>query len=78
MLALDDPRWKTLEGGYRVVYDASIALARLERGEDVWKELWNELHHQGDVGESSYAAVPHLVRIAAARGSRAWNLYGSS
>jgi hypothetical protein len=23
-----------------------------------WDELWNELHHQRDVGEASYAAVP--------------------
>src|SRR6185369_13444933 len=22
-----------------------------------WDELWNELHHQGNVGEASYAAV---------------------
>ncbi|HUM11200.1 MAG TPA: hypothetical protein VLT82_09655 [Myxococcaceae bacterium] len=75
MLRLDDPRWKTLEGGYRVPYDASVPLGRLERGEDVWKELWQELHHQGDVGEASYAAVPHLVRIASARVARDWNPY---
>ena len=75
MLSLDDPRWKQLEGGYRVPYDASVPISRFERGEDVWKELWEELHHQGDVGEASYAAVPHLVRIAAARSSRDWNLY---
>jgi len=75
MLALDDPRWKGLKGGYREPYDASVALVRLEQGEDVWDELWQELHHQGDVGDASYAAVPHLVRIAAMRGRRDWNLY---
>lgn len=41
----------------------------------VWKELWNELHHQGDVGEASYAAVPHIVRIYARRGVPDWNAY---
>jgi hypothetical protein len=43
-------------------------LAVLELGEttaEAWHELWNELYHEGDVGEASYAAVPHLVRIYA-------------
>lgn len=75
MLPLSDPAWKALNGGYRVPYDASIALARLEAGDDVWDELWQELHHQGDVGEASYASVPHLVRICAARHTRDWNVY---
>lgn len=75
MLPLGDPAWKTLKGGYRVPYDASVSLARLEAGEDVWDELWQELHHQGDLGEASYASVPHLVRIAAARQTRGWNVY---
>jgi hypothetical protein len=53
-----------------------VALAQLERGENVWDELWQELHHQGDVGDASYAAVPHLVRIAGTFSQRDWNLYG--
>jgi hypothetical protein len=40
-----------------------------------WQELWNELYHQGDVGEASYAAVPHLVRIHAALNVPDWNTY---
>jgi hypothetical protein len=76
MLPLDDPRWAKLEGGYRMPYDPSPALGRLERGEDVWDELWQELHHQGDVGESSYAAVPQLVRIARSLPQRDYNFYG--
>jgi hypothetical protein len=75
MLSLDDTRWATLLGGYRIPYDASNALRRLEAGENVWDDLWNELHHQGDLGEASYAAVPQLVRICEAR-ARDWNLYG--
>jgi len=74
MMSLDDPKWQSLEGGYRVAYDASEPLRRLEQGEDVWDELWQELHHQGDVGEASYAAVPHLVRITEGR-QPDWNLY---
>ncbi|MEO6522571.1 MAG: hypothetical protein ABIN91_12885 [Mucilaginibacter sp.] len=70
-LTLDSPQWKELEGGYRrVKYDASVALKKLEQAieikivKELYLELWNELHHQGDVGPASYYAVPHLVRIA--------------
>jgi hypothetical protein len=75
---LDDPQWSRLLGGYRVPYDPRKALIALERGDDTnnaWKELWTELCHQGDVGEASYAAVPHLVRIHATRGIADWNTY---
>jgi hypothetical protein len=75
VLPLTDPKWKTLHGGYGDVYDASVPLAQLEEGEDVWDELWEELHHQGDVGEASYAAVPHIVRITAAWPARGWQPY---
>jgi hypothetical protein len=78
-LDLDDDRWSRLQGGYRVAYDPREALRAIENGEDVakaWKELWNELHHQGDVGEASYAAVPHLVRVHESRGVPDWNTYG--
>lgn len=75
LLTLDDPIWATLQGGYRLPYDATPALRELEAGEDSWHELWEELHHQGDVGEASYAAVPQLVRIAAAANERTEDVY---
>lgn len=75
MIPLDDPKWKSLNGGYKVPYDASGALLQLEQGELVWDELWQELHHQGDVGEASYAALPHLARIAKDFAQRDWNFY---
>ena len=78
MLQFDDPRWDSLSGGYRIPYDPRPALRAWERGSDddaAWKELWNELHHQGDVGEASYAAVPHLIRIHRERGIPDWNAY---
>ena len=74
MLPLDSLRWRTLLGGYRVPYDASIALRRMERGALVWADLWENLHHQGDVDEALYAAVPQMVRIGATLASD-WNLY---
>jgi hypothetical protein len=67
MISLDDKRWKTFEGGYRIKYDASIPLLKLknatEPNDQIWLELWDELHHQGDVGIASYAAIPHISRI---------------
>lgn len=75
MLSLTDPIWRELQGGYRQPYDASKALKRMAEGESVWDELWSELHHQGDIGLASYAAIPHLVRISASTGKRDWNLY---
>ena len=78
MLALDDPIWKTLCGGYRTPYDPTLVLRQLYAGEKVataWSELWNELHHQGDVGEASYASVPHLVEILKQSGDLDWDAY---
>ncbi len=75
---LDDERWAQFSGGYRVPYDPRKALRSLELDEDVeaaWQELATELYHQGDVGEASYAAVPHLVRIHEQRGVADWNTY---
>ncbi|MDN3580248.1 hypothetical protein [Mucilaginibacter flavus] len=70
-LQLDDPRWADLEGGYKKsTYDASVALLKLEKATTlaevnvIYQELWDELHHQGDVSFASYYAVPHLTRIA--------------
>jgi hypothetical protein len=78
MLRLDDDRWNDLTGGYRTKCDPRPLLAKLEAGQDIaaaWRELWDELHHQGDVGEASYASVPHLVRIHRNHGSADWNIY---
>jgi hypothetical protein len=74
MLQLNDPRWPELLGGYGIPYDASVPIREMEAGDPVWDELWDNLHHQGEVGEASYAALPHLVRISEARGTD-WNLY---
>jgi hypothetical protein len=78
MLSLDDSRWDDLSGGYRMKYDPRPSLRKLERHQDTaaaWGELWDELHHQGDVGDASYAAVPELVRIHRNGGAADWNLY---
>src|SRR6188472_219744 len=79
MLPLDDPRWQSYKGGYRVPYDASPALRRLLTDgpdDELWEELWNELHHQGDLHQASYAAVPWLVEFIRCSPKLDWNAVG--
>lgn len=82
MLPLEDPKWSSFEGGYRIPYDASIPLLRLEKASSaeeinsLYAELWQELHHQGDVGLASYFAVPHLIRIAKEKRLLDYNMFG--
>jgi hypothetical protein len=78
MLSFDDERWNHLTGGYKTRFDPRPSLRKLESQQDtatVWKELWEELHHQGDVGDASYAAVPELVRIHGSGSTADWNVY---
>ena len=53
-------------------------LRQLESGnndEATWSELWENLHHHGDVGIASYASKPYLVQIQRNRKSADWNPY---
>lgn len=82
-LDLNDPRWKELEGGYKGInYDASVELKRLDKAatlevaDEIYKKLWDELHHQGDIGIASYYAVPHMVRIARNNQLLDYNVFG--
>lgn len=78
MLSFDDERWDHLTGGYKSPFDPRPCLQKLESRQDIasaWKELWEDLHHQGDVGDASYAAVPELVRIHRDESAADWNLY---
>jgi len=57
-------------------FDPREAIQRVARGDaTAWDVLWAELHHQGDVGEASYAAVPELLRVCRASAASDWNLY---
>ena len=82
MLSLNDKKWKEFDGGYRTPYDASLPLKRLEQAastdeiKSVFTELWNELHHQGDVGLASYYSIPHLIRIAKEKKIYDYNAFG--
>jgi hypothetical protein len=78
MISLEDPRWSNMTGGYKMPFDPRPLLRRLEMESDtteVWRGLWEELHHQGAVGEASFAAVPFLVKSYRTRGVLDWNTY---
>ena len=80
LLPLTDERWKHYRGGYnRVVVDVIPFLEKLASGhllEKDWDILWNDLHHQGDVGEASYAVVPYLAQYASIATRIAWHAFG--
>lgn len=67
MLALESHRWSQLSHAYGSATDIPAMLRALntmptsEGKNEPWFSLWSALAHQGDVFESSYAAVPHVV-----------------
>jgi hypothetical protein len=79
---LDDKIWSTAKGGYKIPYDASRLLRRLrdasqrDESDSIFSELWDNLHHQGDVGLASYLAVPQLVAICMEKRYLDWNFIG--
>ena len=78
MLRLDDEKWASLYGGYRVPVDIPGLLRALEEAREpqvAWSALWDQLLHQGTSGVGSVAAVPHLVRIHQMREGSDWNVY---
>ena len=76
MLELGDPRWDELKSGYHLAYDPRSALDLLKSDSAAaWSELWEELHHQGDVDTASYASVPHIVHIYENGNEPDWNVY---
>ena len=44
--------------------------------EEIFKELWDNLHHKGHVGLASYLAVPQLVSICITKKSLDHNFIG--
>ncbi len=64
LLPLDDPRWPKYRSGCRLPYDVVPLICQLHQegaSKQFWETVWNELHHQGDVAEATYALIPYLV-----------------
>src|SRR5262245_30565233 len=71
MIPFSSARWRQLEQASGTAKDVPGLLAHAvierrpsHRPDTIWFELWSSLCHQGDTYSASYAAVPHLLRIA--------------
>ena len=40
-----------------------------------WDFLWDELHHQGTLGEASYAVIPYLAEYVRRTADLNWNIF---
>jgi hypothetical protein len=72
MLTLTDPLWQKLGSAYRK-QDVAKLLSELAEAWDKEKAtslFWDELHHQGTLYGATYAAVPHLIKMAEPDGNR--------
>ncbi len=74
MLPLDDRRWSELTHAYGSADDIPGLLDQLKTADlqvkydtEPWYSLWSALCHQYDVYNASYAALPHIVSMAAER-----------
>lgn len=65
LLPLTDERWSSYRTGYnRRPYESVRLIEHMRQHgltEWFWDQVWSELHHQGDIGEASYAVLPYLV-----------------
>ena len=74
MLELDSPKWDKLTHAYGQASDIPALLEQLKTAprraswrSEPWFSLLSALCHQDDVYTASYAAVPHVVAVAAAK-----------
>jgi len=58
--------------------DLRPLLKRLETESNraaVWSDVIDAVYHQGDIGDSAFAIIPHIVRIHETRGDAEWDTY---
>src|SRR4051812_28448605 len=69
--------WSRLTDASGEPYDPRPALNAVVNGDaaEGYDELWERLHHQGDLGTAAYAAVPELVRIVQGARLPDWRAY---
>jgi hypothetical protein len=79
MLELHSERWKELSHAYGSAEDIPALIEQLKTAlpsedyqsedyqDEPWFSIWSALCHQTDVYTASYAALPHIVEIAAAK-----------
>jgi hypothetical protein len=79
MIDFNDAHWQGLKGGRKTDYDPRPALRRLLAGDPaqpIWDEFWEELHHQGNIGDASYASVPFVITFISRSAAPDYNAYG--
>ncbi len=80
MPSFESEIWKKVKGGYRLLYNPAPILARLNQNiskeeiDSLLDELFENLHHQGDVDIASYLALPKLVQIGMSKPIINWKL----
>ena len=78
MKELTDRIWNNIEGGYKIKFNP-VEIIRLFQNDiksaEVWESVWNELHHQGDIGEASYAVIPYFIEAYLKNDILCWELY---
>lgn len=78
MKDLEDKIWTTLNGGYKTLFNPVRIIKALEvdpSSSEAWGSIWENLHHQGDIGEASYAIVPYLIDIYQRNKFSDWQIY---
>lgn len=70
--------WSEITDAFGEPYDPRPTIDALSNGDggESYDELWERLHHQGDLGTAAYAAVPELVRLVQAAALPDWRAYG--
>lgn len=73
----DAEQWSHLTDASGQTYDPRPALAAIadSDADAGYDELWQRLHHQGDLGTAAYAAVPELVRCLCGALRPDWRAY---
>jgi hypothetical protein len=69
--------WSRLTDAKGESYDPRPALDAVANDDAArgYDELWERLHHQGDLGTAAYAAVPELVRLVRGASLPDWRPY---
>lgn len=69
--------WSGLTDAYGRAYDPRSALLTITQAnpDEAYEELWERVHHQGDLGTAAYAIVPELVRLVSLASMPDWRAY---
>jgi len=73
----DTGDWSRLTDANGEPYNPWGPLKAIANGDadEGYDELWQRVHHQGDLGTAAYAVVPDLVSLMSDRASPDWRAY---